>query len=613
MEACHPPQQSNVTSYGATTVAIITVEAFAGMWMNAFIVCVLCIAWVKKKTLNSNEKILLLLGCSRISYLCFTWVSHFLSILYPDFLNVHTILQLIATLQTFFNYSNLWVSACLCGFYCIKIANFSNSFFIYLKVKIDRMVPWLLLGSEILALAMGMVVSDLIETVQRENCTFTSQENFWEARIKIDKHFFSSYFIAGFGYAASFMVVIFSAVCLLFSLWRHKRRMQTNSMKDLSMDAHIRAMKSVLSFLVMYSINFVCLVLSIIFCTKKANAFPNALCFSKTPSSQEFWLLTEVNLSQLPWKIHLISSTSYGVLTVAIITLEVFAGMWINAFIVCVLCIAWAKKKTLNSNEKILLLLAFSRISILCFSWIYHFILIIYPKFLHDQNIRQVLESSGNILNYSNLWVSACLCGFYCIKIANFRNSYFIFLKVKIDRMVPWLLLGSEILALAMGVVVSHLIETVQRENHNFTSQGNFWEERIRTDKHFFLSLFLAGFGYSASFMVVIFSAVCLLFSLWRHKCRMQTNSMKDLSMDAHIRAMKSILSFLVMYSINFVCLVLTIIFCTKKENIMTLLILTYLCAFPGAHSLILIFSNPKLEKELIKILSWVKCEFLIK
>ncbi|XP_041277913.1 taste receptor type 2 member 9-like, partial [Onychostruthus taczanowskii] len=256
MEACHPPQQSNVTSFRVLTVTIITLEAFPGMWINAFIVCVLCIAWVQKKTLNSNEKILLLLACSRISYLCFAWVSHFFSLIYPNFLHVHPIVQLIATFQTFFNYSNLWVSACLCGFYCIKIANFRNSFFIYLKGKIDRMVPWLLLGSEILALAMGIVIYDLIETAQWENHTFSSQENFWEARIKMDKHFFSSYFLAGFGYAASFMVVIFSAVCLLFSLWRHKRRMQTNSMKDLSMDAHIRAMKSILSFLVMYSINF---------------------------------------------------------------------------------------------------------------------------------------------------------------------------------------------------------------------------------------------------------------------------------------------------------------------------------------------------------------------
>ncbi|XP_064563179.1 taste receptor type 2 member 9-like [Zonotrichia leucophrys gambelii] len=268
MEACHPPQKFNATSYGATAAAIITLEAFAGMWINALIICVLCIAWVQKKTLNSNEKILLLLGCSRISYLCSSWVSHFLSKIYPNYLYAHTILQLLAIFQTFFNYSNLWVSACLCGFYCIKIANFRNSFFIYLKLKVDRMVPWLLLGSEIVALAMGIVIYDHMETAKSSNLTFTCQENFWEARIKMDKHFFSSFFLPGFGYAASFMAVIFSALFLLFSLWKHKHTMQRSSMKDLSMDAHIRAMKSVLSFLVMYSINFVCLILTIIYTMK---------------------------------------------------------------------------------------------------------------------------------------------------------------------------------------------------------------------------------------------------------------------------------------------------------------------------------------------------------
>ncbi|XP_041336861.1 taste receptor type 2 member 9-like [Pyrgilauda ruficollis] len=305
--------------------------------------------------------------------------------------------------------------------------------------------------------------------------------------------------------------------------------------------------------------------------------------------------------------------TSYGATTVAIITLEVFAGMWINAFIVCVLCIAWVKKKTLNSNEKILLLLACSRISYLCFTWIYRFLSMIYPNFLHVQTTRQLLRAFANFFNSSSLWVSACLCGFYCIKIASFRNRLFNYLKVKIDRMVPWILLGSEILALAISIIISDLSESLQGNNLTSTYQENFWEVTFRRDKHLLPTFFLAGLVYAASFTVVIFSAVFLLFSLWRHKRRMQTNSMKDLSMDAHIRAMKSILSFLVMYSINFVCLILTIIYATKKENIMTLLILMYLCAFPGVHSLILIFSNPKLEKALMKILSWVKCEFSMK
>ncbi|NWW08819.1 TA2R9 protein, partial [Oreocharis arfaki] len=301
--------------------------------------------------------------------------------------------------------------------------------------------------------------------------------------------------------------------------------------------------------------------------------------------------------------------TSYGAMTVAIITLEAFAGLWINAFLVCVLCIAWVKKKSLNSNEKILLLLGCSRFCFSCISCVYTFLSIIHPNYLHVHLTIQLLLSFQTFFNYSNLWVSACLCVFYCIKIANFRNSFFIYLKVKIDRIVPWLLLGSGILASAVSIIIYDLNETVHSNNLNFTCLGNFWKASIRMDKHFFPSFFLAGFGYAASFMAVIFSAVFLLFSLWRHKRKMQTNSMNSLSVDAHIRAMKSILSFLVMYSINFLCLILTIIYAKKNEKNMTLLISIYLNAFPGVHSLILIFSNTSLEKALLKVLSCVKCK----
>ncbi|NXI32868.1 TA2R9 protein, partial [Sterrhoptilus dennistouni] len=305
---------------------------------------------------------------------------------------------------------------------------------------------------------------------------------------------------------------------------------------------------------------------------------------------------------------HQYNVTSYGATFVAIITLEVFAGMWINAFIVCVLGIGWVKKKTLNSNEKILLLLGCSRFCSLCFSWVNHFFSRIYPNYFYVHPIHQLLMFFATFFKYSNLCVSACLCGFYCIKIANFRNRFFIYLKVKIDRMVPWLLLGSMLSALTTGILIYDLTETVQSNNLTFTCLGNFWKADFRMDKYFF-SFFLAGVGYAASFMAVLCSALFLLFSLWRHKCMMQTNSMKDLSMEAHIRAMKSILSFLVMYTINFVCLILTVIDAMKNQNNMTLLLSIYLCAFPGVHSLILICSNPKLENALITILSCVKCE----
>ncbi|NXJ27035.1 TA2R7 protein, partial [Dicrurus megarhynchus] len=301
--------------------------------------------------------------------------------------------------------------------------------------------------------------------------------------------------------------------------------------------------------------------------------------------------------------------TSYNATTVAIISLEAFAGMWINAFIICVLCIAWVKKKALNSNEKILLLLGCSRFWYLCFSWAYCSLSIIYPNYLYVHPTFQLTVFFQSFSNCSNLWFSACLCVFYCIKIANFRNSFFIYLKVKTDRIVPWLLLGSVISALAIGITSYDIANKKLSNSHNYTRQGNVLKLTGKIDGHFFHMYFIYGFGFVTSFTAVIISALLLLFSLWRHKCKMQKKSMNNLSMDAHIRAMKSILSFLVMYSINFVFLILSLISSTKEEKHVVFLTLLFLYAFPSFHSLILILSNPKLEKTLIRILSCVKCK----
>ncbi|XP_064503433.1 taste receptor type 2 member 9-like [Pseudopipra pipra] len=305
--------------------------------------------------------------------------------------------------------------------------------------------------------------------------------------------------------------------------------------------------------------------------------------------------------------------TTYAALAVSIVTFETFAGMWINAFIVSVICMSWIKRKTLNSNEKILMALGCSRFWFLCISWVYYFLSLIYTNYLHVHPIFQLIESAQSFLNYSNSWVSACLCVFYCIKIANFRNTFFIYLKVKIDRMVPWLLLGSVLFSLVIGIIVYDITDEVLCKKLNFTCQGCIWKASISTEEHFFPRYFIISFGYAILFIAVMFSALLLLFSLWRHKRNMQTNSTKDLSMDAHIKAMKSILSFFIMYSINFVFLILTLIYAMKSQNHMVFLFYVFQHAFPGFHSLIVIFSNPKLEKTLLKILSCMKCRFCMK
>ncbi|NWI92583.1 TA2R7 protein, partial [Pitta sordida] len=301
--------------------------------------------------------------------------------------------------------------------------------------------------------------------------------------------------------------------------------------------------------------------------------------------------------------------TSYGITAVVIITLEASAGMWINAFLVCVLCMSWLKNKTLNSNEKILLLLGCSRFWHLCTSWVYSFFSTIYPNYFFVHPVFQLVSSVQSLFNCSDLWVSASLCVLYCVKIANFRNSFFIYLKVKIDRMVPWLLFGSVLFSLVISIIVYNITDTALCKNLNSTCQRCIWKANIRTEDHFFPIFIIAAFVTVSSFIAVIISALLLLFSLWRHKRNMQTNSMKDLSVDAHIRAMKSILSFFIIYSTNFIFVILTLIYSMTDPIHALFLFSVFLYAFPGFHSLILIFSNPKLEKTMLRILQCVKCK----
>ncbi|NXJ84540.1 TA2R9 protein, partial [Trogon melanurus] len=303
------------------------------------------------------------------------------------------------------------------------------------------------------------------------------------------------------------------------------------------------------------------------------------------------------------------NATSYSVMTTVVITLQAFAGMWINAFIAFVLCIAWVRKRSFNSVEKILLFLGCSRFWYLCITWVFNFLKTMYSWCFFIHPIPQIVAAIQSFSEASNVLVSACLCGFYCIKIANFRHTFFTYMKVKIDRIVPWLLLGSVLLSLVISTLSYDIAEKTLYSHFNSTTQRDSRKLSVRMDERFLPMFVTIGFVCSAAFLVAFFSALLLLFSLWRHKSNMQTNSAKNLSVDAHIKAMKSILLFLFIYSINFTQLILNMIYATKKDEHVTFVISVFQYIFPTVHSLSLILSNPKLEKTLLQTLSYLKCK----
>ncbi|XP_013039911.3 LOW QUALITY PROTEIN: taste receptor type 2 member 40-like [Anser cygnoides] len=307
------------------------------------------------------------------------------------------------------------------------------------------------------------------------------------------------------------------------------------------------------------------------------------------------------------------NATSYDIAVMVIITLQTFSGMWINAFIVAVSCFTWVKKKSFNSNEKILLFLGCSRFWFLCVTWTYIITSMIFYWQIYISGVTRIFAPLLCFSNSSSFLVSTCLYVFYCVKIANFRHTFFIYLKVKIDRIVPWLLVGSMVLSLIMCSPVFDITNEVSCCNLSSTPLEYFRKLNEKMNKQYSSLFYVCGFGFSIAFMIVIFSAFLLLFSLWRHKRNMQTSSAKNLSMVAHIKAMKSLLSFFFIYGINFTCLIVTMIYTSRERNPVAFFFLVLQYAFPTFHSLILIFSSPKLEKIALRILPCVKCKLCIR
>ncbi|XP_065587144.1 taste receptor type 2 member 7-like [Cyrtonyx montezumae] len=301
------------------------------------------------------------------------------------------------------------------------------------------------------------------------------------------------------------------------------------------------------------------------------------------------------------------NATSPSSAFVAVFTLQALAGMCINAFIVAVSCTAWRRKKSLNSNEKILLSLGCFRFLYLCNTWLYTIISVFFPQLHFGKAVIFTFAIFPIFLYSSDLWMSACLFAFYCLKIANFRHHLFIYLKARVDRIVPWLLLSSVLLSLVICSPLFTAIDVGRSTRLNATSNWIFWELNEEIKKHFNTVFFISTSGFSMSFLIVAISAFLLLFSLCRHKHKMQNSSTSSLSTEAHIKAMKSLLSFFFTYTMNYIALISSLYYSREKTLTLVLLVLEY--AFPIAHSLILICSSPRLERIALRILPCATCK----
>ncbi|XP_032761002.1 taste receptor type 2 member 117 [Rattus rattus] len=297
---------------------------------------------------------------------------------------------------------------------------------------------------------------------------------------------------------------------------------------------------------------------------------------------------------------------SHSTLTIILFT-ELVTGIIGNGFMALVHCMDWLRRKKISLVNQILTALAISRIFELCLLFISLVISFSYPDLTTTSRMIQVTCNLWIIVNHFNLWLATCLGVFYFLKIPNFSNSLFLYLKWRVEKVVSVTLLVSLVLltlnSLLINLEISICINEYQR---NITySFNSYYHTNCHRQMLSLQIIFL-----SVPFVLSLSTFLLLIFSLWTHHKKMQQHvqGRQDASTTAHFKALQTVIAFLLLYSI-FILSVLVQIWKYEllKKNLFILFCQIAYIAFPSFHSYILILGDMKMRRACLSVLWWQK------
>ncbi|XP_074121675.1 taste receptor type 2 member 7-like [Sminthopsis crassicaudata] len=276
-------------------------------------------------------------------------------------------------------------------------------------------------------------------------------------------------------------------------------------------------------------------------------------------------------------------------------------GVLGNGFMALVNCIDWVKRKKLSAVDLILVVLAISRISLLCTMKWKSFLIIYFQNGLMENQMK-IVDFLWETFHISSIWFATSLSIFYFLRIANFFHPFFFWLKWRIKQVICTLLVGPPFLSL--------ISEFLLLENIYYNRSLNSRNERNKSQDvqvQYFITRIGINFLNIPPFFMSIVSCFLLLLSLWKHTQRMQSkvNTGRDPSTMAHIQAMKATLSFLILLILYYIGIFITFKNFSPLSSIFGVVIMAF---YPSGHTLILILWNSKLRLTALLVWRQMKC-----
>ncbi|XP_051011637.1 taste receptor type 2 member 116-like [Acomys russatus] len=242
-----------------TFTVILSVEFIIGNFGNVFIAVVNIMDLIKKRKISLVDQLLTALAISRIALLWLVLVNWWLTMLYPGKLVTERRYGLIHSIWTAFNQFSLWFATSLSISCFLRITNFSNTVFLYFKFRVKKVIAGTLLASLVL-LGLNIIVVNVPENTLITEYKVNMSYSLNDTQFSMLLSFANTIFVF-----IPFSVSLVTFLLLIFSLWKHLRKMQHSAQgfRDTSTKAHIRALQTLIASLLLYAVFFLSLVVKV--------------------------------------------------------------------------------------------------------------------------------------------------------------------------------------------------------------------------------------------------------------------------------------------------------------------------------------------------------------
>nr|XP_056704438.1 taste receptor type 2 member 7-like [Euleptes europaea] len=293
--------------------------------------------------------------------------------------------------------------------------------------------------------------------------------------------------------------------------------------------------------------------------------------------------------------------------------MEILIGMGANGFIVLTNVIDWLRSRKLSMTDLILISLGLARlvwlaVVILCVTMVSFFL----STYALD-HVHLMFTIMWIFTNCVNLWFATCLGVWYLMKIAIFSHPVFLQVKRRFSGLVPWLLLGSAVLSVFITAIVITPLKTgssIYNPYKPLCSNSN--ESEIRKPAFTGNVVIPAIVQNCIPLVLFLLSIIFLIISLWKHMRHLQCDGIRasDLNTKVHLTAIKSLVSFAVLYLFSFVAVFSQTMLSRRiKDPAKTSVFFHNVSAlYPSGHSIILILLNPKLKQAWVRVMHYLKC-----